>query len=169
MLPCHNNYERSCRPALLRAAPAAAASDWAWLTRILNPRKLFPRNFVKGQSAKMLSLENLALYGIGVGSGQDIIVRSIFSSFLVGLIERWLHRLLWKSLSQRIGFEITALETFDTSSAARVPAGCSLHFRIFLKKLSFRNKTLAFIVSQCRVRRGALIAQALTALGLSFI
>ena len=43
---------------------AAAASDWAWLTRILHPRKLFPRNFVKGQSAKILSLENLALYGM---------------------------------------------------------------------------------------------------------
>ena len=48
----------------LRAALAAAASDWVWLTRILNPRKLFLQNFVKGQSAKILSLENLALYGI---------------------------------------------------------------------------------------------------------
>ena len=37
----------------------------ARLTRI-NPRKLFPRNFVKGQSAKILSLENLALYGMWV-------------------------------------------------------------------------------------------------------
>ena len=31
--------------------------------RIHSQRKLFPRNFVKGQSAKILSLENLALYG----------------------------------------------------------------------------------------------------------
>ena len=32
--------------------------------RIHSPRKLFPRNFVKGQSAKILSLENFALYGM---------------------------------------------------------------------------------------------------------
>ena len=30
---------------------------------LCNPQKLFPRNFVEGQSAKISSLENLALYG----------------------------------------------------------------------------------------------------------
>ena len=37
---------------------------WAWLTRILDPRNLFPRKFVRGRSAKILFLKNLTLYGI---------------------------------------------------------------------------------------------------------
>ena len=65
--PCYRVTTSTNDRSSVRVGPhylrAAAASDWAWLTRILNPRKLFPRNFVKGQSAKILSLENLALYG----------------------------------------------------------------------------------------------------------
>ena len=38
--------------------------NWAWLTGILDPRNLFPQKFVRGRSAKILSPENLALYGI---------------------------------------------------------------------------------------------------------
>ena len=33
---------------------------------ISDPRKLFPQNFAKGQSAKILPLEHLALYGISI-------------------------------------------------------------------------------------------------------
>ena len=74
MLPCHNNLLRTIEYECphfwfincARRPAAAAASDWAyaWLARIHSPRKLFPRNFANGQSAKILSLENLALYGI---------------------------------------------------------------------------------------------------------
>ena len=36
---------------------------WAWSAGIFGPRNLFPRKFANGLSAKILSLENLALYG----------------------------------------------------------------------------------------------------------
>ena len=59
-------YERSIVrvQVCMSARPALVRRRWAWLTRIHSPRKLFPRNFVQGQSTKILSLENLALYGI---------------------------------------------------------------------------------------------------------
>ena len=44
-------------------AATVSKQCWAWLTGFLDPRNLFPRRFVRGQSAKILSLEILALYG----------------------------------------------------------------------------------------------------------
>lgn len=46
---------------------AAVASDWAWLAgENLNPRKLFQRNFLKGQSTKNPSKIWRYNYGIQV-------------------------------------------------------------------------------------------------------
>ncbi len=42
-------------------ATYASSGQWAWPTAIRDPRKLFPRNCVQAQSAKILRLENIAL------------------------------------------------------------------------------------------------------------
>ncbi len=52
------NFEAICLRPQLSGKPGDE------LTGILDPRKLFPRNVCECQSAKILRLENLALYGI---------------------------------------------------------------------------------------------------------
>ena len=54
--------------------------NWVWLTGILDLWNLFLRKFVRGQSAKILSLENLALYGIfGPKTASEIISECLTS------------------------------------------------------------------------------------------
>ena len=66
-------WKRAAEDGIVSTNSACGCLKLEWLTWILHPRNSFLRKFARGQSAKILSLEKLALCGICIGMRREVI------------------------------------------------------------------------------------------------